>query len=97
MGKKIRITLDVTELGRAGGRARAANMSGAERSAAASVAALARWAKFKTVDGQKNKGAVRMAKQRAESLSPERRSEIAGAAGAARWAKVRAANKGKGK
>jgi hypothetical protein len=47
MGKKVRIVLDVTELGRAGGRARAANMSAAERSASARAAAQARWAKVK--------------------------------------------------
>src|ERR1022692_139024 len=47
MGKKVRIVLDVTELGRAGGRARAANMSAAERSASACAAAQARWAKVK--------------------------------------------------
>ena len=49
MGKKVRIVLDVTELGRAGGRARAAKMSAAERSAGARAAAQARWAKAKKV------------------------------------------------
>ena len=49
MGKKVTIVLDVTELGRAGGRARAAKMSAAERSAGARAAAQARWAKVKKV------------------------------------------------
>lgn len=46
MGKKVRITVDVTELGRAGGHARAANLSDAELSAAGAKAASARWAAY---------------------------------------------------
>jgi hypothetical protein len=45
MGKKVKITriVDVTEMGRAGGLARAANLSDAELSAAGSKAVKARW------------------------------------------------------
>jgi hypothetical protein len=43
MGKKVRIIVDVTELGRKGGHARAANLSEAELSAAGSKAVNARW------------------------------------------------------
>lgn len=43
MGTKI--TIDMTELGRAGGRARAENMTAAERSDAARRAVQARWAR----------------------------------------------------
>lgn len=45
MGKKVKVTriVDVTEMGRAGGRARAANLSEAELSAAGAKAIKARW------------------------------------------------------
>jgi hypothetical protein len=43
MGKKIRITLDVTELGRAGGHARAAALTDDQLSAAGRNAVNARW------------------------------------------------------
>jgi hypothetical protein len=43
MGKKVRIIVDVTELGRKGGHARAANLSDVELSAAGSKAVNARW------------------------------------------------------
>jgi hypothetical protein len=51
MGKKIKI--DVTELGRSGGRARAANMTAEQRSEGARVASQARWAKVKKKKGGK--------------------------------------------
>jgi len=47
MGKKVKVTVDVTELGRAGGQARARNMTPAARSEAARKAVQARWAKAK--------------------------------------------------
>jgi hypothetical protein len=47
MGKKVTVIVDVTELGRAGGKARAANMSAKELSEAGKVAAAARWAGHK--------------------------------------------------
>jgi hypothetical protein len=40
-----KITIDMTELGRAGGRARADRMTAEERSDAARLAVQARWAK----------------------------------------------------
>ncbi len=43
MGKKVRITVDVTELGRLGGMARAANLSADELSQAGRNAVQARW------------------------------------------------------
>lgn len=45
MGKKVKVTriVDVTELGRAGGHARAANLSEKELSTAGVNAAKARW------------------------------------------------------
>jgi hypothetical protein len=55
MGKKV--VVDVTELGRAGGRARAANMTAEERSAAARAAVQARWAKVKKEKRGGKKGA----------------------------------------
>jgi hypothetical protein len=53
MGKKVRVVLDVTELGRAGGHKRAANMTAAERSEGARKASVARWAKAKKKKGAK--------------------------------------------
>ena len=43
MGKKVTVTVDVTEMGRKGGIARAKNMTAAERTASSSDAASARW------------------------------------------------------
>jgi hypothetical protein len=63
MGKKVTIEVDVTELGRKGGRARAANLTATERSRAASVAARARWENYrrehpqrKIQEGKKKRG-----------------------------------------
>lgn len=51
MGKKIKVTIvrmvDVTEMGRLGGRATAANRTPEERSEAARHAVMARWEKQK--------------------------------------------------
>jgi hypothetical protein len=43
MGKKVTRIIDVTELGRAGGKATAANRTAKQRSAAARTAIKARW------------------------------------------------------
>jgi len=43
MGRKIKLIVDVTELGRLGGRATAANRSPKEREVAARCAVEARW------------------------------------------------------
>jgi hypothetical protein len=43
MGKKIRLVIDVEELGRKGGLATAANRTPAERKAASALAIRARW------------------------------------------------------
>jgi hypothetical protein len=45
MGKKVKVTriVDVTEMGRLGGRATAANRTATERKAAARMAIKARW------------------------------------------------------
>jgi hypothetical protein len=45
MGKKVKITrvIDVTEMGRAGGKATAANRTAKERKAASALAIKARW------------------------------------------------------
>jgi hypothetical protein len=57
MGKKIRVvrTIDVTELGRAGGHARAASLSPKERSDAAREAVQARWAAYYAAHPEKVK------------------------------------------
>jgi hypothetical protein len=63
MGKKI--TIDVTELGRAGGKARAANLSEDELSAAGTKAISARWKKYYAEHPEKLKAKLaRQAKKR---------------------------------
>ena len=62
MGKKIKI--DVTELGRAGGRATAAARSPQERKAAASVAIKARWDAYYAANPDKLK--AKLAKKAAK-------------------------------
>jgi len=68
MGKKVTRIIDVTELGRAGGRATAANRTAKQRSAAAREAVQARWAAYYSAHPEKAKtkrsGASR--KKRAE-------------------------------
>ena len=59
MGKKIKI--DVTELGRAGGHARAANLSEAELSAAGSKAIKARWDAYYAAHPEKLKAKLEKA------------------------------------
>lgn len=46
MGRKVRFVVDVTELGRKGGLARAANLTDKELRAAGKAAAMARWAQY---------------------------------------------------
>ena len=46
MGRKVRITVDVTELGRKGGQARAANLTPEERKESARSAVAARWEQY---------------------------------------------------
>jgi hypothetical protein len=46
MGRKIKVTVDVDELSAAGGRARAAKLSGKQLSDAARHAVKARWKKY---------------------------------------------------
>jgi hypothetical protein len=46
MGRKVKLIVDVTELGRQGGRATAANRTPEERKAAAQLAVEARWAAY---------------------------------------------------
>lgn len=46
MGKKVNVVVDVTELGRKGGAATAANRTAKERKAASRVAIEARWAAY---------------------------------------------------
>jgi hypothetical protein len=57
MGRKVKVTrvIDVTELGRAGGRATAANRTPEERRAAARAAVQARWAAYYKLHPEKFK------------------------------------------
>jgi hypothetical protein len=64
MGKKIRITVDVTELGRKGGHARAAALSDAELSAAGSKAIKARWDAYYKAHPEKLKAKLERAAQK---------------------------------
>lgn len=93
IGRLVKIVrvVDVTELGRAGGRARAANLSSEELAAGASLAANARWEAKK-----KNPAAVLLGalggkkggKARAEAMTPEERSASASKAAQARTDKL---------
>jgi hypothetical protein len=53
MGRKVKVVVDVTELGRLGGTATAANRTPEERSEAARKAVTARWAKKKAEGKEK--------------------------------------------
>ena len=55
MGRKVKLIVDVTELGRRGGRATAANRSPEEREAAARRAIEARWAAYYATHPEKLK------------------------------------------
>jgi hypothetical protein len=57
MGKKVKITVDVTELGRKGGRARAAALSPDQRKEAARKAIKARWDAYYKAHPEKKKTA----------------------------------------
>jgi hypothetical protein len=65
MGKKVKITriVDVTEMGRAGGRARAENLSEAELSAAGSKAIKARWDAYYAANPEKLKAKLEREKR----------------------------------
>ena len=70
MGKKIKI--DVTELGRAGGHARAANLSEAELSAAGSKAIKARWDAYYKEHPEKLKAKLEREKKTAKKKGVKR-------------------------
>jgi hypothetical protein len=73
MGKKIRLIIDVEEMGRKGGLATAANRTPAERKAAAVAAIQARWAAYYQAHPEKLKAKLeREAKKRRKR---ERRSK----------------------
>jgi hypothetical protein len=46
MGKKVKLVVDVTELGRKGGKARAENLTAEQLSEASRQAVQARWEKY---------------------------------------------------
>ena len=73
MGRKVTVTIDVTESGRKGGTARAKNMTAAELSQSASDAASARWEEYY--------------RQHPEKLEEKKRRDAAKAAAAKRKAK----------
>lgn len=69
MGKKVKVTVDVTELGRKGGAARAKNMTPSERTASSSNAASARWEEYyrlhpEKLEERKRRDAARKAAQK---------------------------------
>jgi hypothetical protein len=66
MGKKVKVTriVDVTEMGRAGGKARAESLSDAELSAAGSKAIKARWDAYYAANPDKLK--AKLAKKAAK-------------------------------
>jgi hypothetical protein len=65
MGKKIRLVIDVEEMGRKGGLATAANRTPSERKAAAVAAIQARWAAYYEAHPEKLKAKLeRQAKKR---------------------------------
>jgi hypothetical protein len=66
MGKKIRLTIDVTELGRAGGHATAAARTAAERKAAAQKAIKARWDAYYKLHPEKLKAKLAKRKKAAK-------------------------------
>jgi hypothetical protein len=53
MGRKVKLIVDVTELGRLGGRATAANRSPDQREAAARKAVKARWEAYYAASPEK--------------------------------------------
>ena len=57
MGKKVRIIVDVTEMGRKGGRARAAKLGKAGLSEAMRKAVQARWERYYAEHPEKRKTA----------------------------------------
>lgn len=69
MGKKVRIShvVDVTELGRAGGKATAANRSSEQRSDAGRHAGAARWEKYYAEHPEKLKAKKARARKKPKS------------------------------
>lgn len=55
MGKKVKVVVDVTELGRRGGMATAANRTAQERTEAARKAIQARWERYYKEHPEKRK------------------------------------------
>lgn len=53
MGKKVKVVVDVTEIGRKGGKATAANRTEKERKAAARHAIKARWDAYYAANPEK--------------------------------------------
>ena len=67
MGKKVRFVIDVTEAGRKGGAATAANRTAAERQEAARKAIQARWEKYYAEHPEKRKTARTAASRKKRS------------------------------
>jgi hypothetical protein len=65
MGKKITRIIDVTELGRAGGKATAAGRTAKERKAASAMAIKARWDAYYAAHPEKLKAKLERAKKKA--------------------------------
>lgn len=76
MGKKVKITVDVTELGRKGGQARAAAMSAEEMSEAGRTAVNARWDEYYRQHPEKL--AERQNRDAARLAAAKRRAKKAG-------------------
>lgn len=76
MGKKVRITVDVTELGSKGGKARAAGMTADERSAASASAVNARWAEYYRLHPEKLE--ERKRRDAARAAAKKRKAKKAG-------------------
>ncbi len=80
MGKKVRVTIvrvvDVTEMGRAGGKATAANRTPGQRIAAAQKAIRARWEAYYKVHPEKLK--AKLEREARERRSTKKRGEREG-------------------
>lgn len=63
MGRKVKITVDVTELGRLGGKATAANRTPEERKKAAAKAIKARWDAYYAAHPEKKRKVPRKVKK----------------------------------
>jgi hypothetical protein len=81
MGKKV--TIDVTELGKKGGKARVAGMTGAELAKSASNAATARWEEYyrlhpEKLEERKRRDAARAAAKKRKPAGKEAGMKKAG-------------------